>query len=145
LRFIGRSGAIHDLEYGDFGFDDLRDHIFFELNENGMFSDVLFEAKKGISTPTLTITKNLSIGESKVRIGPGETNKEHLAFLYKNDWNFESLPAEEVAYLADDGLYIQKETHLDGEIYFGDQTMEYKKAYYNETKTLIGYDLYIKS
>lgn len=134
---------------------------FMSLSTSEMLLNVFLKANKGLETPTLSITKHLAIGNSRIRLGADKDNKKDLSILYKRDWDLEGSPlyelirfkgetADELKGTPSDnwsvGTYVYEAIHLQGEIYFGeDQAMEYKKVVQENTQKIIGYDLYIKS
>ena len=126
-----------------------REITHFKLTDKEIVANVILKAKKGLQTSTLSITDNLAIGDDDgpglVRLGLSlDQDKNKLAVIYKSDWE-SGLGARQIAHFAEDGFHVTRATHLDGEIFYGDQTMEYKKVYQGNSHTLIGYDLYIKS
>jgi hypothetical protein len=99
-----------------------------------MSLNVFLKANKGLETPTLSITKHLAIGNSRIRLGADKDNNKDLAVLYRRDWNLEDSPLYELIRFkgetkdelagqpSDDwsvGTYVYEAIHLQGEIYFG--------------------------
>ena len=114
---------------------------FFVLSNQEILSEVPFHIKEGtkiqkegIITEFLTLSE-LLINDSSIKI---KANEQH-ELVYKSEDDL-------VSVFASQGFYSQQNTYLNKNIYFGNETMEYRQIIENEeTKKILGYDLYIKS
>ena len=114
---------------------------FFVLSNKEILSEVPFNIKEGTSIQKEgIITGFLSLSELLI-------NNSLITIKANTEQELEILnDAGAINIFSSKGFYSKQNAYLDKNIYFGDETMEYRQIIENEeTEKIIGYDLYIKS